>query len=156
MGIKVANNTAFVAQGRVYEYHWSVRCAPCQVSGQYDSGANVPSWLPTVKISHNKRELGLPTFALHQFPKTRRHLKGFTVCGGGTSRAVKWPIGVTKTNGPRRSLPPASNVRGSTLAAKWWLTLRLACAAWKITGWLPFKRSFRFPSRDSFHRQFKN
>jgi hypothetical protein len=154
MGIKVANFASFIAQGSIYEYHWSVWYASCQVSGQYDSETEIPSSRISVIFRHCKGDSGLLSFLLSRFPKDKPRLKGYTVCAG-ILRAVRWLIGVTKTNGPKRSLRHVFNAWASTSAGKWLPILRPGGAAWKITGCLAFKRSFRFRSPVCFHRLSK-
>jgi hypothetical protein len=154
MGIKVANFATFIAQGSIYEYHWSVWYASCQVSGQYHSETESPSLHISVTFRHSKGDSGLLSFLLSRFPKAKPRLEGYTVCGG-TSRAVRWLIGVTKTNGRKRSSRHVCNAWDSTSAGKWLPILRPGGAASKITGCPDFKRSFKFQSPACFHRLSK-
>lgn len=155
MGIKLAQTNVFTALRHVYEHCCSLWCAPCQVSGQFDSGTDRPSLSATPGIRQIKKNSETPSLCLSRSRKHRRSRRGAMVCSGRIARAVKWPIGVTRTNGHSRRLRRVSNAWDLTSAAKWSLTLRLVCAEWKITGWSPFKGSFTFPSSCFSRRKFK-
>jgi hypothetical protein len=155
MGIKLAQTNVFTALRHVYEHCCSLWCAPCQVSGQFDSETDRPSLPATPGIRQIKKNSETPSLCLSRSRKHRRSRRRAMVCSGRIARAVKWPIGVTRTNGHSRRLRRVSNAWDSTSAAKWLLTLKLVCAEWKITGWLPFKGSFTFPSSCFSRRKFK-
>jgi hypothetical protein len=155
MGIKLAPTNVFVALRGVYEQCCSLWCAPCQVSGQFDSGTDTPSSPATPGLLQIKENSETPSLRFSRSRKHRRNLGKAMVCCGRIARAAKWPIGVTRTNGHRRLLRRASNAWDSTLAGKCWRTSRSARAEWKITGWLPFKGSFTFPSSGFSRRKFK-
>jgi hypothetical protein len=139
----------------VYEHCRPIWGAACQVSGQFDSEANQSSLPAPLGFRRSHKYCERRSSFLSRSKKKRGSLRKMTICAARISQAVKWPIGDTRINGHRKLSRRVSNVWDSILAGKWWLTLRLACAEWKITGWLLFKRSFAFPSSNYFHRKFK-
>jgi hypothetical protein len=155
MGIKLAQTNVFTALRHVYEHCCSLWCAPCQVSGQFDSGTDRPSLPATPGIRQIKKNSETPSLCLSRSRKHRRSLGKAMVWDGKIARAARWPIGVTRTNGHSRRLRRVSNAWDSTSAAKWSQTSRSGCAGWKITGWLAFKGSFAFPSSGFSRRRFK-
>ncbi len=155
MGIKVAYNDLIVELRRVYAQCCSAWRAPWQVSGHFHSGTKDFSLPSSPVFFRTQNNSGMPSFGFSPSKQTMRRIGRAMVCTERISRAVRWPIGATRRNGHKRLCRHASNVWDSTSAAKWWVTLSLACVEWKITGSLPSKRSFAFPSSGFSRRRFK-
>ncbi len=139
----------------VYEHGRPIWGAACQVSGQFDSEANQSSLPAPLGFRRSHKYCERRSSFLSRSKKKRGSLRKMTICAGKISQAAKWPIGDTRINGHRRLLRRVSNVWDSTLAGKWWLTLRSVYAGWRITGSSLFKKSFAFPSSNYFHRKFR-
>jgi hypothetical protein len=155
MGIKTAATEAFVVLRHVYAHCRTLWGAACQVSGQFDSGANsssspAPLGLRRIHKDWERRS----SFLSRSQPDTGR-LRKMMICAGRISQADKWLIGVTRTNGRKRLLRRVSNALDSISPVKWWRTLRSACAEWKIIGWLAFKGFFVSLLSGFFRRMFR-
>lgn len=155
MGIKHADNELLIVVPGFYVTSCPAWRSQCQVSGHFASETKHPSLSPRFipLRQENSPEWFPPGFSSRKH--AMRRLRRTTICGEKISRAVRWPIGATRTGGHRRLCQRASNALGSASAAKWWPTLKLACVAWKITGSLASKRSFVFPSSGFSRKRFR-
>ena len=155
MGIKNAKNGLVVVLRRVYAHCCSAWRALWQVSGQRKPEAKQFSLPSSLVFPRRRKNCETTPFGLSRSKQTLRRLRKAMVCAEKISRAVRWPIGATRTSGHRKLWQRASNAWDMASAAKWWATLRLACVEWKITGSLPSKRSFAFPSSSFSPRRFR-
>jgi hypothetical protein len=153
MGITLAHTNVFFASRHVYEHCCSLWCAPCQVSGQFDSGTVRRSLPAASGIRRSSKNSERPSSCLSRFQEDRGSLRKVMVCAGRISQAVKWPIGVPKRSGRRKFWRRSCRPQGWTLPACQWRASSMGFSRLTIPCWRGFNVCFVVPSSNFSRRK---
>lgn len=156
MGITIAHKKTSVIARHFREHCRPIWGAACQVSGQFDSGANLFSSPATLGFRRSHKDCERQSSCLSQSQEYKGCLRKVMICARRISLAVKWRTGVPKRNGRRKPWRQSCRPQAWTLRVSQWRVLSMGFSRSTTPFWAGFSGSFVFPSSSFFRRSFRS
>jgi hypothetical protein len=152
MGITIAHSKTSVLARHVREHCRPIWGTACQVSGQFNSAANLLSSPATLGFCRSHKDCERQSSCLSQPQEYKGWLRKVMICARRISLADKWRTGVPKGNGRRKFWRQSCRPQAWTLPVSQWRVLSMGSSRSTTPSWADFSGSFVFPS-SSFSRR---